>query len=118
MLRKNEGLEELLNQFNPILRMIFTNLGLPSKNLQQGAALSLTKVIQNAPLQALQATLSFINGKLLDHLTSSGGLCKSHAQILESIISLVLAVEQTYNPHCEAFLPVLMDLISQNNASG
>jgi hypothetical protein len=50
MLRKNEGMEELLNQFNPILRMIFTNLSLPSKNLQQGAALSLTKVIQNAPL--------------------------------------------------------------------
>ncbi len=45
LLKKSESLEELLNQFNPILRMIFTNIALPSKNLQQGAALCLTKVI-------------------------------------------------------------------------
>jgi hypothetical protein len=53
----------------------------------------LTKIIQNAPVLSLQATLSFITGKLLDLMTSTGGSCKSHTQILESIISLVLAVE-------------------------
>jgi len=51
-------------------------------------------------------------------LNASGGLCKSHSQILESVISLVLAVESNYNPHCEPFLPILIDLITQANLSG
>lgn len=50
LLGKTDSIEEILNHFNPILRMIFTNLALPSKNMQQGAAQCLTKVIQNAPI--------------------------------------------------------------------
>lgn len=42
------------------------------------------------------------------------GVCKSHTQILESVISLVLAVEQDFSPHCEEFLPILMDLITSS----
>ncbi len=33
LLRKTETIEELLGHFNPILRLIFTNLALPSKNI-------------------------------------------------------------------------------------
>ncbi len=43
------------------------------------------------------------------------GNCKSHTQILESVISLVLAVEQGFSGHCEEFLPVLMDLITSSS---
>ena len=43
------------------------------------------------------------------------GTCKSHTQILESVISLVLAVEQGFSSHCEEFLPVLMDLITSSS---
>jgi len=45
LLRKTDSLEELLNHINPIMRMIFTNLALPSKNIQIGAAQCLTRVI-------------------------------------------------------------------------
>lgn len=38
LLRKSESIEELLSHFNPVLRIIFTNLALPSKNIQMGAA--------------------------------------------------------------------------------
>jgi len=61
----------------------------------------------------LQASLSFICGKLVDLMGS--GTCKSHTQILESVISLVLAVEQGFSGHCEEFLPVLMDLITSSS---
>ena len=43
------------------------------------------------------------------------GNCKSHTQILESVISLVLAVEQGFSGYCEEFLPVLMDLITSSS---
>lgn len=84
-------MEELLQQFNPVLKSIFGGLGSPSKNLQIGSAMCLTKLVQNAPVLALQATLSYVSTKLLEILGSS--FCKSHTQILEAIISLVLAVE-------------------------
>lgn len=64
-------------------------------------------------MTALQASLSFISGKLVDLMGS--GTCKSHTQILESVISLVLAVEQGFSSHCEEFLPVLMDLITSSS---
>jgi len=38
LLKKTESIEELLNHFNPVLRLIFSNLALPSKNIQIGAA--------------------------------------------------------------------------------
>ncbi len=33
LLKKTDSIEEILNHFNPILRLIFTNLALPSKNI-------------------------------------------------------------------------------------
>ena len=58
----------MLLNFNPVLKMIFVNLSSPNKNLQVGAAMCLIKVIQNAPVSALQATLSYVTGKLSDVL--------------------------------------------------
>ncbi len=54
--------------------------------------------------------MSYLTSKLLDHLSSP--FCKSHSLTLESVISLVLAVEQPFSPHCDGFLPLLIDLIS------
>lgn len=72
-----------------------------------GAALCLTRVIQNAPVQALQATLSFITGKLLEALQSS----RSQTQVIEALISLVLAVERDFGPHCGQFVPALLEFL-------
>jgi len=36
---------------------------------------------------------------------------------LESVISLVLAVEQDFSPHCEEFLPLLMDILTSTTGA-
>ena len=75
LFNKIEALDHMLLNFNPVLKMIFVNLSSPNKNLQVGAAMCLIKVIQNAPVSALQATLSYVTGKLSDVLQSA--VCKS-----------------------------------------
>src|SRR5690606_32555451 len=64
VLKKIENLDELLKEFNPILKMIFSNLQTPNKQLQVGSAICLTRVVQNAPVIVLQSTLSFISSKI------------------------------------------------------
>ena len=46
--------------------------------------------------------------------TLSSQQCKSHTQILEAIITLILAVEQGFSKHCTEFLPHLLDCINLN----
>lgn len=41
----------------------------------------------------------------------SAPMCKSHTQVLESIISIVLAVELDFSQHSTNFLPLLLDFL-------
>jgi hypothetical protein len=56
----------MLGHFNPVLKMIFTNMASANKSLQVGSAMALTKIIQNAPVEGLQVTLSYLTGKILE----------------------------------------------------
>ncbi|CDW90612.1 microtubule-associated protein tortifolia1-like [Stylonychia lemnae] len=113
VLKKIESLDELLNQFNPILKMIFTNLMTPNRQLQIGSAISLTRVIQNAPVLVLQSSLPFISSKILESL--SAHTCKCQTQILESLISLILAVENEFSNQCADFLPQLLECMTNSD---
>jgi hypothetical protein len=75
LLSKVDQLTDLLGYFNPVLKVIFASLSSASKNQQIGAAVCLTKVIQSAPVSALQTTLKSITGKIYEMLV--GSVCKS-----------------------------------------
>jgi len=51
--------------------MAFTNLNMPGKLVQAGAAQCLTKIIQNAPPEALREKMEDLCQGLLDVLNSS-----------------------------------------------
>jgi hypothetical protein len=67
----------------------------------------LSKIIQNAPLEILKASLDAISDKLMSLLSS--GNCKCQTQVLESLISLILAVEENFEPYAVNFLPYLLE---------
>lgn len=75
VLKKVEALDELLDQVNPILKLLFANLQTPNKQLQIGSAICLTRVIQNAPVTSLQTSLPTISQKIQDILTLSSCKC-------------------------------------------
>jgi hypothetical protein len=87
--------------------MVFTNLNQPGKIVQSGAALCLTKIIQNSPLEALKMTMEDLCQGLLDVLNSNN--CRAHTQILESLIALLLSVEHDFEPFAVNFLPTLLE---------
>mmetsp|Transcript_6966 Transcript_6966/g.6118 ORF Transcript_6966/g.6118 Transcript_6966/m.6118 type:complete len:137 (+) Transcript_6966:237-647(+) len=74
--KKVESLDDLIKEFNPILKLLFTNLSLPTRSLQQGSAMCLTRVIQNAPVMGLQSMLSYISHRLFEILQNSS-VCRS-----------------------------------------
>src|SRR5690606_2737080 len=99
--------------FSTILKVIFNNLNNPSKNTQMGAGMCLSKIIQNAPIDALKASLDTLSDKIMSILSSNS--CKCHTQVLESLISLVLAVEEDFEPYAVNFLPYLLECMAMND---
>lgn len=71
VLKSVEDFEEVVNNFeNVILKAIFTCLNSANKNTQIGAATCLSKIIQNAPIDALKACLDPLSERLMTLLSS------------------------------------------------
>lgn len=107
VLKNIESLDEATELLTSFLKMVFTNLNQPGKIVQSGAALCLTKIIQNSPLEALKMTMEDLCQGLLDVLNSNN--CRAHTQILESLIALLLSVEHDFEPFAVNFLPTLLE---------
>lgn len=114
VLKNVEDFEEVVNTFEgAILKTIFVNLTSANKNTQIGAATCLSKIIQNAPIDALKSCLEPISEKLMAQLANTS--CKCHTQVLESLISLILAVEEDFEPYAVNFLPYLLECMAMND---
>lgn len=96
-----------MENFNVILKTVFNLLNNPNKITQTGAGMCLGKIIQNAPIDALKASLDLLCDKIMSQLSSN--TCKCHTQILESLICLILAVEEDFEPYAVNFLPYLLE---------
>jgi hypothetical protein len=72
--------------------------------------MTLTRILQNSPIEALIANLAHITDSLLELLQSQWLKCAT--QLLESLISLVLAVEYEFEPYGKKFIPCLLDCIN------
>jgi hypothetical protein len=75
----------------------------------------LSRLIQNAPPEVLVDYLEAISEKLRTYLTSAH--CKAKTQVLEALISLLVAVEIHFEPHAVEFLPQLLDGMSSQDWS-
>ena len=102
-----QNIDEATDLLMSFLKMVFNNLNQPGKLVQAGAALCLTKIIQNAPVEALKLKLEDLWNGLLEVLNSTN--CRAHTQILESLISLLLSVETDFEPYAVNFLPTLLE---------
>lgn len=96
-----------------VFTMIFTQLNQPSRITQQAASCCLTKVVQNTPLESLLMKLPTICQSILDTMQATG--FKSQTQILESLISLILSVEQEFEPYGKDFLPQLLHCVENSD---
>ena len=86
---------------------MYTNMNSNDKKVQQAAGLCLTRVIQNAPPDVLIDDLPNISEKLLGYLSAQG--CKAKTQVIESLISLVIATEIHFEDHATQFIPYLIE---------
>lgn len=113
VLKNIDDVEEAVELLNSFLKMIFTNLNQPGKIIQSGSALCLTKIIQNAPVDALLVKLEDLCQSLLEVLNSNN--LRAHTQVLESLISLLLSVENEFEPYAVNFLPTLLECMAIND---
>ena len=90
-----------------VLKHMYTNLSSNDKKVQQAAGLCLTRVIQNGPPDVLIDELPNISDKLLGYISAQG--CKAKTQIIESVISLVIAVELHFEEYATQFIPYLIE---------
>ena len=94
-------------QFQNILKHMYSNIQHPSKLIQIGGSVALTKVIQNAPVEILNLEIERICLKIHECLSSN--TCKSHSSLLECLISLILSVESEFEQYAPNFLPLLLE---------
>jgi Vacuolar 14 Fab1-binding region len=106
-------LQSSCSQLTSLLNSLFEILSQSNKILQVGAGLSITKIIQHSPLECLRYLLDKISMKLIKFLPGS----KAQTQIIESLISTILSVEQDYSPYTAATVPELLNCISSDDFS-
>ena len=70
VLKNIEDFDDCLENFSNILKAIFVSLNSANKNTQIGAGMCLSRVIQNAPIEALKASLDTLSEKLINLLSS------------------------------------------------
>ena len=107
VIKNIQNIDEATELLMSFLKVVFTSLNQPGKIVQSGAALCLTKIIQNAPVEALKLKLEDLWQGLLEVLNSTNW--RAHTQILESLISLLLSVETDFEPYAVNFLPTLLE---------
>ena len=113
VLKNVQDFDDWLENFNNILKQIFANLTNPSQNIQEGGGMWLRRLIQNAPIDCLRASLENLSEKLMNLLASNHWKC--YTQILESLISLILAVEEDFEPYAVNFLPYLLECMAMED---
>lgn len=96
-----------------VLKVLFANLNTGNKILQNGSALSLTKVIQHSPLECLRYLLDRITPKILDTLT--GTSFKGHAALVESLINLILSLEKEFEPYVEHSVNTMIQCLNSSD---
>ena len=110
-----ENVDESCSHILNIIKTVFGYLSKPDFHFQVGVAMSITKIVQNTPLDILFKLLNQITEMLLENLSSPQ--IKAKSQLLECLICLVLAIEDKFEPFASNFLPVLRENINNKDSN-
>lgn len=97
-----------------ILRALHQQVMQPVKYQQIAASMCLAKFIQNSPSKGIKQIIPKLQNRFLEQLSAPTTKCK--ANVLESVISLVLQIEKEFDPYAQNFLPYLLECASDKDA--
>jgi len=98
---------EALKPLSSAIFLFFENFLHDQRNTQIGSAMCISRIIQTSPVNCLEFLMPKIVVKLKEAFVS--GYCKSQTQLLESLLSLILGVEEKFQDHLEEVLPTILD---------
>jgi hypothetical protein len=101
--------EDKASHFASMVNQLFSYLRTTNKNIQVGVAMTFMRIIQNASIDAIVINLENLTDSILELIQCPVVKCVS--QLLESLISLMLAVENEFEPHGKKFVPALIECI-------
>ena len=113
---KNLNMEQSCKHLQIIFKTFYSLFNTGNKYTQIGAAMSITKAIQSSPVDCLQYMSDDITWKIIEFLKSPN--CKANLQLFESILSLILAVEENIpklNESTKNLLPVIIDNMANHD---
>lgn len=99
--------QEALKPLSAALFLFFENFQHDQKNTQISSAMCISRIIQTSPVNCLEFLMSKILAKIKEAFSS--GYCKSQTQLLESVLSLILGVEEKFQEHLDEILPLLLE---------
>lgn len=109
---KHIEIQDALKPLSSALSLFFENFAHDQRNTQIGSAMCISKIIQTSPVDCLEYLMDKIVSKIKESLTN--GCCKSQTQLLESLLSLILGVEEKFQIYLDEVLPIILD--SMTNA--
>ena len=98
---------EALKPLSSAIFLFFENFLHDQRNTQIGSAMCISRIIQTSPVNCLEFLMPKIVVKLKEAFVS--GYCKSQTQLLESLLSLILGVEEKFQDHLQEVLPTILD---------
>jgi hypothetical protein len=113
---RNLDLDQAYKHISNALKSFYQLLSTGSKFTQIGAAMCVAKIIQSSPVECLYYLIDEITFKLIEILRLPS--CKSHLQLFECILSLILAVEdnvEKLGENSKVLLPVVIDNMAHSD---
>jgi len=101
------NIEEQVAHLGNLIENLLDTVKNTKQNVQIGAAMCLTRVIQNGPVDAIIKLLPNLSDHLVDLFNTPNIKCTG--QLLEILISLILSVELSFEPFVPKFIPILLD---------
>ena len=99
--------QEAIKPLSSAIFLFFENFSHDQKNTQIGSAMCISRIIQTSPVNCLEFLMSRIVNKIKESYLN--GFCKSQTQLLESLLSLILGVEEKFQEHLDEILPLVLE---------
>lgn len=110
---KNIEPYEAIKPLMAIIFNFFENFGHDQKFVQIGTAMCISKIIQSSPVECLIAISNRILLKILESLNSP--VCKAQSQLLESLLSLILGIEDKFRELLPLCIPTLNECLTKED---
>lgn len=107
---KGLSVDEYCNCLRSALKIFFAIFSKNVKQAQIGAAMCISKIIQTSLVEPLTEIIDQVMLKLLEVMKWS--TCSAHLQLLEAILSLILAMEdniEKLQQNAKILLPIVVD---------